>query len=811
MLLKKTVTSLIKDLLQKNPAGLSITDIVKEVNINRNTAGRYLETLLVSGQVEMRRLGMAKIYVLSQRVPLSAVLSISTELVVQLDSGLRIVFANEPFLKLIGTDSKSLLGKNIEYTPVALLFEDFFTEFIENLKEGVGGKEWVGEISITSNDIILVCRIAPTAFDDGRKGVSVIFEDVTQRKQVEQTLLESEAKFHSIAENSPDMILMLNHNLDIVYINKTITLNSDRVFGKSIYDFVPKKFHPAATACFKQVLETGKPAVYNTEYYFENDKTLYFESTVGPVLKEGEISALVINARDITERKKAEKVLKESEERYRKLVEISPDAVIIHQQGKIIFMNPSAVNMLGASSPDEIIGKNLLEFIQSDFREAVKKNIEKDLDGDKTPPTEVHMLRLDGASVIVEGSGVRTFIDGKPAIQVAIRDITERKQAERKLRESEEKLATVLESITDIMSMMGKDLTILWANQPAKQCFGKDIIGKKCYEVYQRRQEPCEPYPCPVLRSFSDGQIHQHEVALIDKESGKRYFEGTANVVLRDTSGNPVAVMEIGREITGKKKTELALRQNEEQLRLILDSTDDIIIMQDPEGRYLYFNSAARYGISVKDVLGLSPYDFVDRESADRLMDRLKNVVKTGQSIREETLMVWKDQTLWFSDSLSPVRDATGSIIAVVTVSQNISDRKRAEMALRESEATARALINAPTDSVILMDTQGIILALNETAAVRFGKRIDELVGVLADDLLPEEVARSRRSLVSRVLETKEMVRFEDERNGIEFDTVAYPILSDTGDVIKIAIVARDITEQKNTAKKLRESEKRFQ
>jgi PAS domain S-box-containing protein len=689
MVLRKEIALQIKDLLKENPQGLSITDIVKVVDINRNTAGRYLENLLVSGQVEMRRLGMAKIYMLSQRVPLSAALSISSELVMQLDSSLRIIFANEPFLKLVGTDSKNLLGKNIEYTPVALVFDDLFPEFLENIREGLTGKEWSGDIVLTTKDLIFFCRIAPTVFEDGRKGVSVIFEDITQRKQAEKALLESE-------------------------------------------------------------------------------------------------------------------------ERYRKLVDISPDAVLIHQEGKIIFINPAALNLMGASHSDEIIGKNILDFIQPEFHDAVRKNIEKDLGGDITPPTEVYMSRVDGTSVIAEGRGIRTFIDGKPAVQVAIRDITERKHAEEALRESEEKLNAMLQSIPDPMSMMDKDLTIVWANEPAKRFFGKDILGKKCYEVYHLRTDPCEPYPCLTLKAFLDRKTHQHETMVIDNQGKKRFFECTANVALRDNSGKPVAVLEISRDITNRKKAQDALRESEERLRLILDSTDDLIIMQDLEGRYLYFNSAARYGISVEEMLGLTPYDFLDRESADRLVERVKNVAKTGQSIREETPLVWKGQTLWFSDSLSWVRDVNGTITAVVTISQNITERKRAEMALRESEATARALINAPTDSIILMDTQGVILALNETAALRFGKRSDELIGVLADDLLPEEIARTRRSLIAQVLEKKKMVRFEDERDGRWYDTVAYPIVSDTGEVIKIAIIARDITDRRNTGEALIHSEQRF-
>ena len=144
-------------------------------------------------------------------------------------------------------------------------------------------------------------------------------------------------------------------------------------------------------------------------------------------------------ARDITDRRKSEDGLRESEERYRQLVEISPDGVIIHQEGKIIFLNPAALAMLGVKEGNELLGKNVLEIIHPDSRDAVRENIEKDLGGNTTPSIELQLLRGDGRSVIVEGRGVKTMINGKPAIQVAIRDITERKRIEKELRESEEK------------------------------------------------------------------------------------------------------------------------------------------------------------------------------------------------------------------------------------------------------------------------------------------------------------------------------------------------------------------------------------
>jgi len=1071
MVLRKEIASLIKDLLKKNPQGLSITEIVGAVNINRNTAGRYLENLLVSGQVDMRRFGMAKIYMLSQRVPLSAVLSISSELVIQLDNNLRIVFTNEPFLDLIGIKEKEILGKNIEFTPVTTVFDESFTTFIEHIREGITGKEWSGEITLSPRDIILFCRIAPTVFDDGRKGVSVILEDITQRKQDQQRVEESERQFRLLAENSLDMIGRIKPDFTHIYASPAYTTTlgylPEEVIGKNGRLFIHPDDVKVMESVGKVLTPQNSSATIRFRVKHKEGYYVWIESHVKAIFDEKThgLSEYYAVTRDITERKLAEEKLQESEDRYRKLVEISPDAVFLHRDGKILYANPAAFRLLGASHSGEITGKNILDFVPPAFQDIVRTNIQKDLEGQPSPRVELTMLRIDGTPILVEGKGTATISWGKPAVQVAIRDITEQKRAEEALkikerqlfsiysnvpdvlfylsvepgnrfrfltvnqsfldkthrseeevvgkfvhevipdplfsrarekyneairekktirweevedypsgkrygdcyitavfdengqptniigsvhdstehklleemlRESEGKLNAILHSIPDPMSMMDENLTILWANEPAKRFFGKDIIGKMCYEAYHLRQEPCEPYPCLSLKAFSDGKTHHHETTVIDSLGGCHFFECSANVALRDESGKPVAVLEISRDVTDRTKAEKALRQSEDlhrtlaessndlifvigrddrveyvnsfasalvgkpaekiinqprsslfppevaanqkkalqkvfetgvpvrnegvltfagrthwfdhfltplkdadnhirsvlgisrditerkrseealrqsqgRLQLILDSTDDIIIMQDPEGKYLYFNSVSHYGISEKETLGSSPYDFLDREPAEQLVERVRTVAKTGRSSRYETSFVWKGRTLWFSDSLSPVRDSNGTITAVVTVSQNITERKRTEIALRESEATARALINAPTDSVILIDDKGTVLAINEIAASRFGKRSDDLVGTMSYNLLPKEVAQLRRALMAPILEKKESVRFVDERAGRWYDTVSYPILNENGDVKKIAIIARDITEQKNIEKQLRASEQLYQ
>jgi PAS domain S-box-containing protein len=691
MVLKKEISLQIKNLLKEHPHGLRITDIVKKVNINRNTAGRYLENLLVSGQVEMRRFGMAKIYTLSQRVPLSALLSISSELILQLDSSLRIIFANEPFLLLVGTDNKSLLGKNVEYTSVALVFEDFITELIKNLKGGVGGNEWIGEILLKPKDITFFCRIAPTVFDDGRKGVTVILEDITQRKQAEQKLEESERQFRLLAENSLDMISRIKPDGTRIYVSMayktTLGYEPEELIGKNHDDVIhPNDAHIMES--LHTILKPDNPSAtvtFRTKH--KDGHYIWIESAVKAIFDENsrELSEYYTVTRDITQRKKAEELLQESEERYRTLVEISPDPVIIHQQGKIIFVNPATLKLLGASHNDEIIGKKVFDFIQPDFREEVRKNIQKDLGGDATPSVELQMLRLDGTTIFVEGKGVKTNIDGKPAIQVALKDITKSKRAEESLRESELKYRTVIER-----------------------------------------------------------------------------------------------------------------------------ANDGIIIVQDGFVKMCNRSVTEFWGGSIEQILGRKFVDFVHPDALSEIIDRYNRRMAGENPITiYETILLRKDGGRFFTELNAGIISYEGKPADLIIV-RDINERKRTENTLHESEVTARALINAPTDSVLLIDDQGMILALNEIAASRFGKRGDELVGTMSYDLLPKEIAQLRRSLMAPVLEKKEMVRFMDERAGRWYDTVAYPILNETGEVKKIAIIARDITEQKTFEKRLRESEQMY-
>ncbi len=557
MALKKEITGKIKALLEKNPQGLSITDIVRSAEINRNTAGRYLENLLVSGQVEMRRFGMTKIYKISQRVPLSAVLSISSELVVQLDGFLRIVFVNEPFCMFLGTDSKNLVGKNIEYTPVALLLDELFVGFIERIREAIAGQEWSGEIMFRSKGSITFCRIAPTVFEDGRKGVSIILEDITRRKQDEWALRESEATARALMNSPTDTVMLMDTRGIILDLNATAAVKFKK-FGDNLIGTLADSILPAEVAKSRRLLTSQVLEKQQIVRYADERDGRWYDTVAYPIIVDGEVTRIAMIARDITDRKKAEDALRESEERYRLLVDISPDAVFIHSGGKITYLNPAALAMLGAKGPDEILGKNILELIHPDSRDMVRKNIEKDLDGEKTPPIELTMLRLDGTTIIAEGRGVKTTFNGKPAIQVAIRDVTERKRMEEQLRESENTHRSMIDQANDGICVV-QDNVIKMCNRRASEFWG-DSIENMMGKVFT-------DFIHPDVRSDVIDRYHRriageklpsiYETVLMRKDGG--IFSAEVNGSIISYKGKPADLVII-RDISDRKKAEDVLR-----------------------------------------------------------------------------------------------------------------------------------------------------------------------------------------------------------------------------------------------------------
>jgi PAS domain S-box-containing protein len=682
MPLKREVTAKIKELLRQNPRGLNITEIVRRIDINRNTAGRYLENLMVAGQVEMHHFGMAKIYRLAQRVPLSAMLSISSELIMLLDSSMRIVYANEPMARFLGTTLENLYGKNIEYTPFLTVFDPVFDLIKKQIRTGLAGSEWSGELPLTKQGVIFSTRIVPAVFEEGQRGVSVLLEDITDRKSAERRIQESERQFRQLAEQSLDMIHRHTPDDICIYISpacKTILgYDPEELIGLQALWVLHPDDAPVVPAYKRTLSPKNRSAKISYRVRHRDGHVIWLESLLRGTFdkKSQKLVEIYGVTRDITEQKKAEEALRESEDRYRKLVEISPDAVILHQEGKIVYMNPAAYDLIGAAQSGDLIGKNILDLVHPGFRTVVSENIERDLVGEKTPPMELQMLRTDGTSVNVEGRGVRTFAGGKPAVQVTLRDITESKKAEQVLRESEATARALINAPTDSILLLNAQGKILELNETAALRIGKrkdELIGAFAYTVLPEDI-------AQVRRSIISQVLERESVIRFEDERNGIWFDTVAYPITGE-DGRVTRIAVIARDITDRKRIEAALRESEAQYRSLAEASQDLIFMVDHNDMVTYVNSyaAEMLGQDPSAIIGEVRASLFPPDISNRQAEGLSRVFASRQPVRSNGPMTIRGEVHWFDHFLVPILDTEGRVSSVLGVSRDITGLKQAE------------------------------------------------------------------------------------------------------------------------------------
>ncbi len=267
------------------------------------------------------------------------------------------------------------------------------------------------------------------------------------------------------------------------------------------------------------------------------------------------------------------------------------------------------------------------------------------------------------------------------------------------------------------------------------------------------------------------------------------------------------------RDVTERRCLESRLRNSEAALRAILDATTESVLLVDPDMKIVAINkmSAQRFGGSPEEMIGRDVSTLLRKtmptKIAEARLARLQAVFDSGQPVTfEDNREQW-----FFESSLFPVFDDSGNVSAVAIFARDITDQKRTIEQLRAGEATMKAILDATTESVFLIDTNKRILSLNKTAAERLGMSDQDLVGANLEQLLrqamPPEAVDDRIAYGDRVMQSGKPLRMEDQREGRTFDTNMYPVFDAAGNVTSMVVFARDITEQKKAQQALEESE----
>ena len=483
--------------------------------------------------------------------------------------------------------------------------------------------------------------------------------------------------------------------------------------------------------------------------------------------------------------------------------------------GRFILANTAFVRMLGFSSFEELSRKKVgdEEFTPGYPRSTFKDLIEKK---GKVIGFESSFLRRDGTTIFVR-ENARVVRDSSGRVlyyEGVVEDITERKKAEEALRESQERYRALVDNTILGITLIDTNYKIIMANTMLAKLFNKpasDFVGKNCFREYEKREAVC-PH-CPGVLAMASGETTEVETQGV-RDDGSRIYVRNRAIPFFGPDGVVKGFIEIIEDIYKRKKMEEELREKEKKWTSLTENTNDVIMIVDNKGKLQYINKTIPPYIP-KATVGKSVYEYVPKEQHDTMRNSLANVFKTGKpETYEVSSVIPKLGTLWFSTKVVPIK-IEENVVNAILISTDITERKKAEDALQKSEESGRAILDATTESVLLIDKQGTILAINKTAAQRFGRSVEELVGLnvlnAASGLISPALLKSRRDQVNKVVRSGKSVRFEDRRKGKIFDNSIYPIFDEKGQVTRLAIFARDITEQRKAEEMLRELKYRYQ
>ncbi|MFO0705291.1 MAG: PAS domain S-box protein [Nitrospira sp.] len=572
-------------------------------------------------------------------------------------------------------------------------------------------------------------------------GIIMFTEVITERKRAEQALRDSEARTRAILDSALDAIISIDDQGRIIGWNP----QAETIFGHLAQDvlgrllddtIIPARYRAAHSHGTKRVLQNGPDAAVRRRFEFfslhRDGHEFPVEFAIASMQIDGR-TAFTAFIRDITERKRAEDALRESEERYRTLVELLPSGVFVFCEGRTVYLNQTGVKLLGGNDADEILNRPAFDFMHPSYHDEVRGNVEQMLAGHRSVHRAERLyVKLDGTTFPVQVEAARMAWNGKPAILGIFSDITERKRTEDALQRSEWQLRTVLDTLPVGVWFTDSCGRILLANPAARAIWtGVTSIG-----LGQSPNQPgwweqvgptAEPHRWLLTRALTKGEASLNDTLEIECKDGSRKTIRNSVVPVRNGEGEILGAIILNEDITDQVRAEDALRQNHALLSTIMDAAIDIIFVKDREGRYLLMNAAGAKTLQMprEEITGWTDYALWPAELAASCRTADQRVLTTGETVTvEETSNLDSQQTVFLTTKV-PYRNGDGEIIGIIGVSRDITEQKQAESQrerqYQELQAISRmtlALARASTlDAVYAEALNGVERALKTDRA----------------------------------------------------------------------------------------------
>ena len=639
-----------------------------------------------------------------------------------------------------------------------------------------------------------------------RKTNKLLQMEIVERKKTESELRESKERFRRQYLSIPLPTFTWEYRKD-----EFILVDYNKMSEEASYGQVSGSIGSSATEIYRE-----RPDIR------EDIKNCYEEKIIiqrevdylSPVMGGGKNyiftyayvppNLVMLHMDDITERKLAETALIENEQKFRSLYELAPDAVLLERiNGPILDCNKAATEMLGyskeelgnLSSRNFIINSKKLGFYSYISEDAVDENFF----------IETETVRKNGNIFPVEAHMKKIEMNNEDCILVFLRDITERKENEKALIESEATARALINAPTDYIILYNRQYEVMAVNTTAAINLGEEpdeLIGRYIDELFA-------PEIAKIRKQYGDIVFETGEPERFQDRGISNWYDHVIYPIV-NAEGEVSKIAVVARDITESKGREEALRESEATARALLNAPSDSICLLDANGTIIDINETFEANIkkNKKIIMGNDYYSFFPKDIAEQRKAKISKVFSDKKPLQYEEITAEQ----WYDILIFPIFDSEGQVTKVASFARNITERKNSEKALAESEELFRAIVQNLSDIIFLIDKDGIIKFVSPTVNKILGYKYQLILG---DSFLNYMHPDDRRLLDFSSVLPRQDIQIDEIRlkhfkgDWIYFETLTNNILEKPS-INAIVINARDITERKLAEEALQASEERL-
>jgi PAS domain S-box-containing protein len=556
----------IKKILRDEPRGMTVTELARALRRTKNTVGRYMDILHASGQVELRSFGRAKVFTLTQRVPLSQLFSHTPEMVMILDRDHRVLQVNDPFLGLLSLPRDAVVGKNLAFLPIGEQgVQELLQALLSSLEQGQADTDLMlaGE-----GERHFRAKLIPILLEDGGQGSTVILMDQTPVRRAEKALRESEKKYRELVENANSIILKMDLSGKVTFFNeyaeRFFGFSRDEILGRNVVGTIV----PPTESSGRDLRLMIDRLLSRTEEYQSNENEnitkdgrrvwIHWSNRTIEDEQGAPVGVLSIGS-DITEHRRLDEQLRASEKRFRDLADLLPQPIFeADASGTLLFANRQAYLTFGYE-PEELQGKvQVLDMIAPEDRRRAESSIRRMLLDGRHGKEEYTALRKDGSrfTIVDYSAPIR---DGERIVGfrgIAI-DLTAQKKAESELRRERDFIDATLHTLDALVVVLDRKGRVVRFNHACEALTGyteNEVRGHPFWDIFLLPEE------MGAVREGFDallagrGQLRLSNSWLA--KNGEERYVSWSSTVLRDEKGTVTHVIGTGIDMTDHRRLE---------------------------------------------------------------------------------------------------------------------------------------------------------------------------------------------------------------------------------------------------------------